>query len=463
MSSYLDRYEVIKTLGKGATATVKLVNDPATNGTFAAKILKPTSEAIASRFRDVMQNEIASLQRISHPNIVNLIDCNESGTYTRKSGETYSCFYILMELCPNGELFDMIYNTGKFEESIARFYFRQIIEGLEACHSAGISHRDMKPENILFSQDFNLKLTDFGFSIFLEGRGGDHVLRTRLGTEGYMAPEVFAGGSYEGTSVDIFSTGIILFIMYSHNPPFAKADRNDPFYRMLLNQEDRFWSAHSRNKPAGHYTPEFKDLLKRMLLIDPQQRITIEQIKEHPWYNGAVSSAEDILNEVTARRDKVQEAAERARQQRLAMTGNRPGIVYNQGRFFRGEMSDTEGLMLSFSLRDDEINTLKAPSGLLKSGKYSSVVTGLLPQEIMKIVSHCLADVEAETSVFPEKCEVKAAVVTEDANVEFVARCFDTDDELFVFDMSLVEGSQFEMMKIFRNIHEKIDEAQEAN
>jgi len=95
-----------------------------------------------------------------------------------------------MELCSNGELFDILFQSGKFDEPTTRFYFHQLISGLEACHNAGITHRDMKPENVLFDDLFNLKLSDFGFAAVLSGRDGSGQLHTHLGTEGYMAPEI---------------------------------------------------------------------------------------------------------------------------------------------------------------------------------------------------------------------------------------------------------------------------------
>ena len=242
MSSHLDHYIVQQKLGKGATAKVKAVQDPNTGSIHAAKILKASSDVMANRFRQIASNEIQSLNAISHPNIVNLMGSNENGVYVKKNDRgMYNCMYLIMELCSNGELFDILFNTGRFDEFTARFYFRQLIEGLAACHSAGISHRDMKPENVLFDDAFNLKISDFGFSIFSEGHDGSGRLKTHLGTEGYMAPEIHMRRPYSGESVDLFACGIILFIMYSQNPPFGKADPNDPYYRLLSNGDPRFW------------------------------------------------------------------------------------------------------------------------------------------------------------------------------------------------------------------------------
>jgi len=137
---------------------------------------------------------------------------------------SYDVMYLALELCEKGELFDILFSTGQFEEKIARAFFHQALEGLEAIHSAGMSHRDMKPENMLFDANFNVKIADFGFAIVLSGRDGTGMLHTYLGTENYMAPEIHARKAYNGISVDLFALGIILFIMLSKNPPFARPE-----------------------------------------------------------------------------------------------------------------------------------------------------------------------------------------------------------------------------------------------
>ena len=117
------------------------------------------------------------------------------------------------------------------------------MNGLHYLHQKGYAHRDIKPENILLSQLFILKIADFGFSCQLKGKDNSGVLHTKLGTEGYMAPEI-ANKKYEGKSVDIFASGVILFIMYAGNPPFEKATPNDPYYKLIKEKRfDIFWTS----------------------------------------------------------------------------------------------------------------------------------------------------------------------------------------------------------------------------
>jgi serine/threonine protein kinase len=122
----------------------------------------------------------------------------------------------------------------------------------------------LKPENLLFDEKFNLKVADFGFSTLLEGRKGNGLHQTTLGTESYMAPEIHMKLPYKGESVDLFAAAIILFITYTGTPPFSKADpKNDPYYKLIYGDKvQTFWQAHARfKKDKGFFTEEFKDLL----------------------------------------------------------------------------------------------------------------------------------------------------------------------------------------------------------
>lgn len=145
--------------------------------------MQAPSEVYKERFREMSRNEFALLEEINHPNVVKVHRISENGVYTGSNGKTKSVMYILMELCQGGEVFDFLYHTGAFPEPVARYYFQQLMGALKAIHDAGYCHRDLKPENLLFDKDFNLKVTDFGFSVYLSGRDGSGMLKTHLGTE----------------------------------------------------------------------------------------------------------------------------------------------------------------------------------------------------------------------------------------------------------------------------------------
>ena len=187
------------------------------------------------------------------------------------------------------------------------------MNGLHYMHSKGYAHRDIKPENILLARDFALKLADFGFSCLVKGKDNSGILHTKLGTEGYMAPEI-PTKNYEGTRVDIFAAGVILFIMYAGNPPFEKAAPNDPYYRLLKEKNYAvFWKAHSRRRKVNFFNDQFKDLFVKMVAFDPSERPKIEEIASHPWVKNTVCTQGEISGEFEVRQKKLDEVLEQRR------------------------------------------------------------------------------------------------------------------------------------------------------
>ena len=217
-------------------------------GCVAVKIIKDTNN-IASNIKAVM-NEASILKQLDHPNVIKLFDFSSEGIYHKSNGDTKQVMYSIIELAANGEIFEFLSHTGAFSEKVARFYFKQMILALAHCHEKGFAHRDLKPENLLLDAGFNLKLADFGFSTMLSGRDGTGKLVTILGTESYMAPEFHLKQPYQGTSVDLFAAGIILFIFITGHPPFNSAKPKDPYYNLLCSTNfDKFWMQHSRRRP----------------------------------------------------------------------------------------------------------------------------------------------------------------------------------------------------------------------
>ena len=143
-----------------------------------------------------------------------------------------------------------------------------------------------------------LKIADFGFAAPTEGRDGKGFLTTKLGTRGYMAPELYTKQPYDGARVDVFSAGVILFCMLSGHPPFTEAIAADPFYKSLVGgRADIFWKYHSKSKPNGEafYSEEFRDLVASMLALKPTERPSINTILDHPWMKQDIASNEEVL------------------------------------------------------------------------------------------------------------------------------------------------------------------------
>jgi serine/threonine protein kinase len=269
----------------------------------ALKIMK-NSEGMDSSMMELVMNEVEIMKELSHKNIVNLIDFSDEAEYCRPNGSKLPVFYLALELASGGELFDFIAETGRFTEEVARYYFHQMIDALEYLHTNGVSHRDIKPENMMLDNDHNLKLADFGFS------STQALNETKRGTDGYMAPEIYKGVTYSGQSVDLFATGIILFIMVAQHPPFGAASAKDPHYKLIsTNRTDVFWKVHTKRKAGGldYFTESFRDLVQSMLAYNPHERPSLAEIKAHDWYNGPVPTEDDIKEEFDSRKLQLDE------------------------------------------------------------------------------------------------------------------------------------------------------------
>jgi serine/threonine protein kinase len=156
-----------------------------------------------------------------------------------------------------------------------------MLDGLAYIHGQGYAHRDIKPDNILLDDQFNIKIADFGFAGPLAGRHGDDYLYSKLGTEPYQAPEINLGQKYKGSEVDLFASSIVLFITMAGTPPFTKADKTEYYYKMIAgNRWDLFWKIHEKSKPSGSkfFSPAFKDLMSYMLAFKPSERLSIEEL-----------------------------------------------------------------------------------------------------------------------------------------------------------------------------------------
>lgn len=306
-------YIVGETLGKGGYSKVKLGIHEETKAKVALKILDK-SKLAASAVKQVSQ-EIEALSKINHPNVINQIAVGLNCMYPRKRGGEYAAMVVVLELARGGELFDFLFHTGCFQEKVARSYFHQLVSGLECCHQNNIVHRDLKPENILLDDQYMLKIADFGFSrSFEEGT----MMETSCGTLGYMAPEMLKRprAPYSGPAIDIFSSGAILFVLLAGSPPFGSAQDTDWWWKNIVTRNyDMFWKAHSR---FVKFSDEAKDFIQKILEPEPAKRITLAQIKQHPWYTGPTLSDAELKDELTRRHDQVQKAKEQARKKKEA-------------------------------------------------------------------------------------------------------------------------------------------------
>lgn len=252
-------YEVDKTIGCGGFAKVKLATHLATGEKVAIKIM---DKGILGADLPRVKLELKALQNLSHENICKLYQMIE----------TESHFFIVMEYCSGGELFDHIIEKNRLTESESRMFFRQIISAVAYLHNLGYAHRDLKPENILLDKYQNLKLIDFGLCAKPDG-GMTSLLATSCGSPTYAAPELVLGKQYLGSEVDIWAMGVLLYALLAGALPFD--DMNiDSLYKKIV---------------AGKYEePSFMSkeslaLIRIMLQTDPKKRIKVNDLLSHQW------------------------------------------------------------------------------------------------------------------------------------------------------------------------------------
>ncbi|XP_044024195.1 MAP/microtubule affinity-regulating kinase 3-like isoform X2 [Siniperca chuatsi] len=257
---HIGNYRLLKTIGKGNFAKVKLARHIRTGREVAIKIidktqLNPTS--LQKLFREVRIMKI-----LNHPNIVKLFEVME----------TEKTLYLVMEYASGGEVFDYLVAHGRMKEKEARAKFRQIVSAVQYCHQKHIVHRDLKAENLLLDADMNIKIADFGFSNEFTVGG---KLDTFCGSPPYAAPELFQGKKYDGPEVDVWSLGVILYTLVSGSLPFDGQNLKELRERVLR----------GKYRIPFYMSTDCENLLKRFLVLNPGKRGTLEQIMKDRWIN----------------------------------------------------------------------------------------------------------------------------------------------------------------------------------
>ncbi|KAM9842603.1 MAP/microtubule affinity-regulating kinase 3a isoform 14-T14 [Aulostomus maculatus] len=264
---HVGNYRLLKTIGKGNFAKVKLARHILTGREVAIKIIDKTQlnpNSLQKLFREVRIMKI-----LNHPNIVKLFEVIE----------TERTLYLVMEYASGGEVFDYLVAHGRMKEKEARAKFRQIVSAVQYCHQKHIVHRDLKAENLLLDADMNIKIADFGFSNeFTLG----NKLDTFCGSPPYAAPELFQGKKYDGPEVDVWSLGVILYTLVSGSLPFDGQNLKELRERVLR----------GKYRIPFYMSTDCENLLKRFLVLNPAKRGTLEQIMKDRWINAGFEEDE---------------------------------------------------------------------------------------------------------------------------------------------------------------------------
>lgn len=284
------KYEVGRTIGEGTFAKVKFAQNTETGESVAMKVLD-RSTIIKHKMVDQIKREISIMKLVRHPYVVRLHEVIATRTK----------IYIILEFITGGELFDKIVHHGRLSEAESRRYFQQLIDGVDYCHIKGVYHRDLKPENLLLDSQGNLKISDFGLSA--SPGEGVNILKTTCGTPNYVAPEVLSHKGYDGAVADIWSCGVILYVLMAGYLPFDEVDLTTLYAKI-----DKADFSCPSWFPVGA-----KSLIHRILDPNPQTRIQIEEIRNDEWFRKnyvpvKVMEYEDVnLDDINAAFDDTEE------------------------------------------------------------------------------------------------------------------------------------------------------------
>nr|XP_018675139.1 PREDICTED: serine/threonine-protein kinase SAPK7-like isoform X1 [Musa acuminata subsp. malaccensis] len=268
----MEKYELVKDIGSGNFGVARLMRDKVTGELVAMKYI-PRGQKI----NENVAREIINQRSLCHPNIIRFKEVVLTPTHLA----------IVMEYAAGGELFERICHAGRFSEDEARYFFQQLISGVSYCHYMQICHRDLKLENTLLdgSPAPRLKICDFGYSksSLLHSRP-----KSTVGTPAYIAPEVLSRREYDGKMADVWSCGVTLYVMLVGAYPFEDPDDPKNFRKTMaldcLLRLQRIVSVQYRIPEYVHISQDCRQLISRIFVADPSKRITVREIRNHPWF-----------------------------------------------------------------------------------------------------------------------------------------------------------------------------------
>jgi len=288
-----DVYQVGDELGRGAFSVVKKGTRKNTGEKVALKFIE--KKFVKKKHIEQLRREIDIMKKVSHPNVLALKAIHENETHLT----------LVMELVDGGELFYKIVDRGSFTEKDARNVVKQVCRGVAYLHSMGVAHRDLKPENLLCDGDGDkmvIKIADFGLSKIF---GAGETLETSCGTPDYVAPEVLTGSSYDN-AVDMWSVGVITYILLCGFPPFYATSQNVLFEKILsadYDFPDPEWT---------HVSDAAKNFIRHLIVKDPENRHTAEKALEDPWLAGAEVKQQDLHSNFAEKMKQYNEARKNA-------------------------------------------------------------------------------------------------------------------------------------------------------
>ncbi|XP_020269844.1 CBL-interacting protein kinase 24 [Asparagus officinalis] len=416
------KYEVGRTIGEGAFAKVKFARNLETGESVAMKVLDK-STILKHMMADQIKREISIMKIVRHPNIVRLHEVLSSKTK----------IYIIMEFIMGGELFDKIVHQGKLWENESRRYFQQLIDAVDYCHSKGVYHRDLKPENLLLDSQGKLKISDFGLSALQQQGVG--LLHTTCGTPNYLAPEVLSNEGYDGSAADVWSCGVILYVLMAGYLPFEECDFSTLYKKI---------SAAEFSCPLW-FSDGVKSLIRRILDPNPKARITIEGIKNDAWFRRnyvAVRHGDEEkvdLNDVNAVFDDIEEQYV---SEKVEGAGRGPLIM---NAFEMITLSQGLNLSALFDRRQDYVK------------RQTRFVSRYPARKIVAAIQEVAVTMALKVQSRNYKIRIEGGSSNKMGPFAVVIEVFEVAPALFMVDVRKAAGETLEYHKFYKTLCSKLD------
>ncbi|KAE9609099.1 putative protein kinase CAMK-CAMKL-CHK1 family [Lupinus albus] len=418
------KYEIGRTIGEGTFAKVKFAQNTETGESVAMKVLD-RSTILKHKMVDQIKREISIMKLVRHPYIVRLHEVLASRTK----------IYIILEFITGGELFDKIIHHGRLSESESRRYFQQLIDGVDYCHSKGVYHRDLKPENLLLDSLGNIKISDFGLSALPEP--GVSILRTTCGTPNYVAPEVLSHKGYNGAVADVWSCGVILYVLMAGYLPFDELELT---------------ALYSKINTAEYACPVWfpvgaKSLINKILDPNPETRITIEQIRNDEWFQGGYVPA-SLLEFEEVNLDDVNAAfdyAEEPKANQLCENEDTGPLMLNAFDM----IILSQGLNLA-TIFDRGQDSVKQHQTRFISQKPAKVVLSS-----MEVVAQSMG---FKTHIRNYKMRIEGVSANKTSFFSVILEIFEVAPTFYMVDIQKAAGDANEYLKFYKNFCNNLDD-----
>lgn len=410
----VQRYELGRLLGQGTFAKVYYARNTRTNQSGAIKVIDKEKITKASLINQI-KREISIMRLVRHPNIVHLYEVMATKTK----------IYFVLEYAKGGELFDKV-SKGRLKDDVAWKYFYQLINAVDFCHSRGVYHRDIKPENLLLDENENLKVSDFGLSALAESKRQDGLLHTTCGTPAYVAPEVINRKGYDGAKADIWSCGVVLFVLLAGYLPFHDSNLME-MYRKIGKAD---------YKCPSWFPREVRRLLTRMLDPNPITRTSIAMIRQSSWFKKGLR-AKNVRSR-TERDSLATAAVSEPSESSVSTDGNQePDRPPTLNAF------DLISLSAGFDLSTLFEDNSKKKETLFTCRKPASVILSKLG-EIAKVLRFRVQKKEAGLLKFESLTEGRKGLLSIDTEI------FEITPSFYLVEMKKSNGDTLEYQKILK-------------